>query len=32
MFFDELKNYDSEVFNACDAELTRQKQNIELWL
>ena len=30
MFFDELKNYDSEVFNACDAELTRQKQNIEL--
>ncbi len=30
MFFDELKNYDSEVFSACDAELTRQKQNIEL--
>ncbi len=30
MFFDELKNYDSEVFFACDAELTRQKQNIEL--
>ena len=30
MFFDELKNYDNEVFSACDAELTRQKQNIEL--
>lgn len=29
-FFDELKNYDAEVFNACDAELTRQRSNIEL--
>ena len=29
-FFDELKNYDSEVFEACDRELTRQKHNIEL--
>ena len=30
MFFDELKKYDNEVFASCDAELTRQKQNIEL--
>ncbi|MBR2621653.1 MAG: serine hydroxymethyltransferase [Clostridia bacterium] len=29
-FFDELKNYDSEVFEACDAELARQQHNIEL--
>lgn len=29
-FFDELKNYDSEVFSACDAELKRQQGNIEL--
>ena len=29
-FFDELKNYDSEVFEACDRELSRQKHNIEL--
>ncbi len=29
-FFDELKNYDSEVFAACDRELSRQKHNIEL--
>ncbi len=29
-FFDELKNYDSEVFAACDAELARQQGNIEL--
>lgn len=29
-FFDELKNYDSEVFSACDKELTRQQHNIEL--
>ncbi len=29
-FFDELKNYDSEVFSACDAELSRQQGNIEL--
>lgn len=29
-FFDELKNYDSEVFAACDAELSRQQGNIEL--
>lgn len=29
-FFDELKNYDSEVFDACNAELERQKGNIEL--
>ena len=30
MFFDELNNYDSEVFAACDRELNRQKHNIEL--
>lgn len=29
-FFDELKNYDSEVFAACNDELTRQQHNIEL--
>ncbi|MBP3348606.1 MAG: serine hydroxymethyltransferase [Clostridia bacterium] len=29
-FFDELQNYDSEVFEACDAELSRQRGNIEL--
>ena len=29
-FFDELKQYDSEVFEACDAELNRQRNNIEL--
>ena len=29
-FFDELKNYDSEVFSACDKELERQQHNIEL--
>ena len=30
MFFDELNKYDSEVFAACNKELTRQKHNIEL--
>ncbi len=29
-FFDELKNYDSEVYAACSDELTRQQHNIEL--
>ena len=29
-FFDELKNYDSEVYAACDKELQRQQHNIEL--
>jgi len=29
-FFEELKNYDSEVANACDLELQRQRHNIEL--
>ncbi|MBR4798926.1 MAG: serine hydroxymethyltransferase, partial [Clostridia bacterium] len=29
-FFDELKLYDPEVFAGCDAELQRQRQNIEL--
>ncbi len=29
-FFDELKNYDSEVFSACNMELERQQHNIEL--
>ncbi|MBQ7957359.1 MAG: serine hydroxymethyltransferase [Clostridia bacterium] len=29
-FFDELANYDSEVFSACDLELKRQQHNIEL--
>ena len=30
MFFDELKKFDKEVYDACDAELTRQRNNIEL--
>lgn len=30
MFFEELKNYDREVFEACDLELQRQRHNIEL--
>ena len=30
MFFDELRNYDSEVFSACSKELQRQRENIEL--
>ncbi len=29
-FFDELKQYDQELFAACDRELTRQRHNIEL--
>ena len=29
-FFEELKNYDSEVAAACDKELNRQRHNIEL--
>ena len=29
-FFEELKNYDSEVANACNLELERQQHNIEL--
>ena len=29
-FFEELKDYDSEVFFACDSELKRQQGNIEL--
>ncbi len=29
-FFDELKNYDSEVYAACSDELSRQQHNIEL--
>ncbi len=29
-FFDELKDYDTEVFVACNAELERQQHNIEL--
>ncbi len=29
-FFDELKQYDPEVFAACDRELVRQRHNIEL--
>lgn len=29
-FFDDLKNYDSEVFDACNAEFNRQQGNIEL--
>ena len=29
-FFDELANYDNEVFSACDLELKRQQHNIEL--
>ncbi len=30
MFFEELKNYDSEVYAYCDEELSRQRNNIEL--
>lgn len=29
-FFDELSQYDREVYEACDAELARQRGNIEL--
>ena len=29
-FFNELANYDNEVFSACDLELKRQQHNIEL--
>ncbi|MDP4118962.1 MAG: serine hydroxymethyltransferase, partial [Bacillota bacterium] len=29
-FFEELKNYDSEVYASCEKELNRQKHNIEL--
>lgn len=29
-FFEELKDYDSEVFFACDSEFKRQQENIEL--
>ena len=29
-FFDELVNYDKEVFDACELELGRQRHNIEL--
>jgi len=29
-FFDELKNYDAQVFEACNSELIRQQHNIEL--
>ncbi len=29
-FFEELKNYDKEVAEACEAELRRQRHNIEL--
>lgn len=29
-FFDDLKNYDSEVYAACNQELERQQHNIEL--
>lgn len=29
-FFNELESFDSEVFSACNAELTRQRHNIEL--
>ncbi len=29
-FFDELVNYDQEVYDACNLELNRQRQNIEL--
>ena len=29
-FFEELKNYDSEVAAACELELGRQQHNIEL--
>ena len=30
MFFDELKQYDPEIYAACDEELHRQQHNIEL--
>lgn len=30
MFFDKLKEFDSEVYESCNRELTRQKHNIEL--
>ena len=30
IFFDELKNYDAEVYEACNKELERQQHNIEL--
>ncbi|MBE6793293.1 MAG: serine hydroxymethyltransferase, partial [Ruminococcaceae bacterium] len=30
MFFEELNNYDSEVYAACGRELERQRHNIEL--
>lgn len=30
MFFDKLADFDKEVFDACDAELARQRANIEL--
>jgi len=30
MFFEELKNFDKEVYDACALELNRQKENIEL--
>ena len=30
MFFDELKNYDAEVFASVEREFTRQQHNIEL--
>ncbi len=29
-FFDELANYDKEVYDACSLELNRQRENIEL--
>lgn len=29
-FFDQLKDFDPEVFSACDSELKRQQRNIEL--
>ena len=29
-FFEELENYDAEVYSACDLELKRQQHNIEL--
>ena len=30
MFFEKLKQYDTEVYDACERELHRQQQNIEL--
>ncbi len=30
MFFDELKNYDAEIYAACNDEFNRQRHNIEL--